>query len=452
MADKIIKIKHDVFLFALFACLISPLFIFFSFWINLYISIPLLFILIYLGYKYYEGLKFNEFVEIEYSSFFVLLILNSYIIYSCGIGGFTEQKYDLHLRSNLVFSHLIFYDWPVIVQNNYSEFDHFSYYIGYFLPVSFISRILGNTYLIPFVEFIWVLFILQISTILFYSKFKLKFKLYLILLPNGFFWILDRYWLEHSYSIRFFSFFTNLAHGPQQVLTSLILILLMEDIKQKKDFTWAIFFCALSFFWSPFVTLGVGLIYVLPNIKRISFFSWVNFYSVIIGLLLLSFYSSKNANYYFSIVPFVSNLTRYCCFWILDILLVPFLFWKSLNKEIRFQIIYISGVLILISLINFGKYNDLMSKTSAPLLLYYYFILIQNIQYKRQILYTCIVLIFSLSSIKLLLNYQFIGTENGKWIEGYKNKTFKDLVNDSEINSQYYSKKNSFYNTYLSKR
>jgi hypothetical protein len=447
-----IKLNFDLLLSILFFILFIPLFIFVIFWLNIYASIVIGTLMMYFLIQYILKGKYTEFIELKYENFILLLVINGYIIYCCGIGGFTEQKFDLNLRSNLVWSHLILHDWPVVINHNFSIYDHFSYYLGYFLPISLFVKSFGLINSISFFEFFWVLLILQTTTLILFTKERLSFKLYLILLPNGLFWLIDQFLLNNSVPIRFFSFFTNLAHGPQQVLCSLILIIFFQQMKKNKDYTWMFFICALSFFWSPFVTFGIGIIYVLPVLSKIKILSFLNLFSVSIGLVMILYYSNKNLNYHFSILSNPASFHRYFLFWLIDLVLLPLVFWKSFVGDSKKQFIYIIGVLALISLINFGKYNDLMTKSAVPILLIYYLNIVKQIPSNKIVLFSLIIFLFSLSSLKLSLNYQFRRIDNYKIIESFKDKTFSDLVNDPVINSQYYSNKNSLYNRYLSRK
>lgn len=444
-----IKLKLDLLLTILFSVLFVPFFIFIIFWLNTYASVLIGSLLIYFLIIFLKQRNNIELVEISRLNFLLLFLANCFIVYCCGIGGFTEQKFDLHLRSNLVWSHLISYDWPVVIPQNHSNYNHFSYYLGYFLPVSLIVKIFGLTKSIGIIEFFWVLLILQITTLVLFVKEKLNFKVLLILLPNGFYWLIDKFVFHHLVPLRFFSFFTNLAHGPQQVLSALILIVFFQWMKKNKDFTWMFFISALSFFWSPFVTLGIVLIYILPNITQSNIFTLLNFSSLFFGIIIILFYSDKQINYHFSVLSKNISWDRYMFFWLIDLVIFPLILWKNFTADKKRQIIYIIGILVLLSMVNFGKYNDLMTKVSVPVLLVYFLIIIQHIPNKKIWIYSSLILIFSLSSIKLCLNLPFKGNENYEVINSFKDKTFSDLVNDPEVNSQYYSNKNSIFNRYF---
>ncbi|MHA8049914.1 hypothetical protein V7S79_02225 [Aquirufa sp. ROCK-SH2] len=447
-----IKFKLDSLIIILFSCLILPIVIFLFSWIHIALSLAFCSVLIYLYYQFIKQLTFIDFFEISYKDIFILSIGCLYIIYTSGIGGFTEQKQDLFFRSNLVYSHLIYNDWPVIVNQPLSEYNHFSYYLAYFLPTSFLYNLFDSFVSISFLELFWVFLIFFTSSLIFFSKYGYKYLLLFLILPNGIFWLFDKFIFNNILPFRYFSVITNLAHGPQQVLATFLGVIIIEKLIADKIIKWIPFIIVLVFFWSPFIAIGLFLLYLVPYFWKYKFLTSINLYSFILLMLFFMFFGSKNTTFHFYFVNFKQNWLRYLSFWMIDFGLLFYLFYESISKKNRNRIIYFTILLIVFSLFNFGKYNDFMNKTSIPVLFLFHRTLFNSLLNKRNYFLGLIIIAFSASSIKILLNYKMSELSMENRVKFYKGKNFNDLYHDDEVNSQFYSSEKSFYNTYLARK
>ena len=131
---------------SIYLTLLIPSILFFLYWITPFISIPLTLSCLYILYNYYKiNINCGEYLDISISHLAIMAILLFYTLYACGIGQFSMAKDDILLRSNMIFSHLKYYNWPVFIQVENSDFTLLSYYLAYFIPLSLISKIISTS-------------------------------------------------------------------------------------------------------------------------------------------------------------------------------------------------------------------------------------------------------------------------------------------------------------------
>jgi len=111
---------------------------------------------------------------IPLSQLTVLFLIIALWVALSGIGGFSFQNYDFHIR-NAIFRDLINYDWPVTYVSQSSPLTTYRlvYYIGFWLPAALAGKIAGwqfaNTAL-----FIWSILGVTLTVMLVSSKIKLS--------------------------------------------------------------------------------------------------------------------------------------------------------------------------------------------------------------------------------------------------------------------------------------
>jgi hypothetical protein len=439
---------------SIYLTLLIPSILFFLFWIILPISIPLTLFSLYIIYTYYKkNIHERDYFEIPISHLGIIAILLFYTLFACGIGQFSLAKDDVLLRSNMIFSHLIYNDWPVFVKIENTNFSFLSYYLAYFIPISLIVKIIPDIN-IYYLEFIWAFSTLYLGLIFFYNYCS-KGLLYLIIfLPNGIYWIIDKYLFKDPVPIKYFSSLMTLAHGPQQLISTILgLCIILSEIDKNKKSIFIVNIIALVFFWSPFISIALALI-VIPQIKNIKIVCLENITSIIILIIFILFYAEKETHFFAHIKSISEINYQYFLFYLADLILITVLFKKYSGSKTSFYHIYILFILMMLPFIHFGKHNDFMTKVSTPLIFIHYLILIKEIKLQNvrfNIGVFVIIGIYSISSAYQLINPMINRPTNIDYIRTYKNKSMLELYKDKDIHAQFYSNKNSKFCKYLLK-
>jgi len=439
---------------SIYLTLLIPSILFFLFWIILPISIPLTLFSLYIIYTYYKkNIHERDYFEIPISHLGIIAILLFYTLFACGIGQFSLAKDDVLLRSNMIFSHLIYNDWPVFVKIENTNFSFLSYYLAYFIPISLIVKIIPDIN-IYYLEFIWAFSTLYLGLIFFYNYCS-KGLLYLIIfLPNGIYWIIDKYLFKDPVPIKYFSSLMTLAHGPQQLISTILgLCIILSEIDKNKKSIFIVNIIALVFFWSPFISIALALI-VIPQIKNIKIVCLENITSIIILIIFILFYAEKETHFFAHIKSISEINYQYFLFYLADLILITVLFKKYSGSKTSFYHIYILFILMMLPFIHFGKHNDFMTKVSTPLIFIHYLILIKEIKLQNvrfNIGVFVIIGIYSISSAYQLINPIINRPTNIDYIKTYKNKSMMEVYKDKDIHAQFYSNKNSKFCKYLLK-
>ncbi len=452
--NKSLRFNIQTINLSIYLTLLIPSILFFVYWITPIISIPLTLSCLYILYNYYKiNINCKEYLDISIIHLALMAILLYYTLYACGIGQFSMAKDDILLRSNMIFSHLKYYNWPVFIQVDYSDFTLLSYYLAYFIPVSLISKIIPSIN-IYYLEFIWAFLTLYLGLLFFYSYCAKKLLFLIVFLPNGIYWIIDKYLFKDPVPLKFFSSLMTLAHGPQQLISTILgLCIILSEIAKRQKSMFIINIIVLVFFWSPFISIALALI-VVPKYKKIKIFCMENIISLVTLLIFIFFYAEKETNFFAHIKPLSEINYSYFLFYFTDLILITFLFKKYYRNRVNYYHVYILIILMILPFIHFGKHNDFMTKVSTPLIFVHYLILIQEIKLqniKYNIVIFFLLSIYSLSSIYQLLNPIIIRPSNIDYISSYKDKTMIDLYKDKDIHAQFYSNKHSLFCKYFLK-
>lgn len=451
---KSLRFNIQIINLSIYLTLLIPLILFFLYWITAFFSIPLTLSCLIILYNYYKvNINCKEYLDISISHLALMAILLFYTLYACGIGQFSMAKDDILLRSNMIFSHLKYYNWPVFIQAENSEFTLLSYYLAYFIPISLISKIIPSIN-IYYLEFIWAFLTIYLGLLFFYNYCSKKLLFLIVFLPNGIYWIIDKYLFKDPVPLKFFSSLMTLAHGPQQLISTILgLCIILSEIAKKQKSIFIINIIVLVFFWSPFISIALALI-VIPQYKTIKILCKENIISLIILLIFVVFYAEKETNFFAHIKPLSEINYSYFLFYCTDLILITFLFKKYSRNQINYYHAYILFILMILPFIHFGKHNDFMTKVSTPLIFMHYLILIQEIKFqnfKYNIGIFILLIIYSLSSIYQLFNPILTRPSNIDYISSYKDKTMIDLYKDKDIHAQFYSNKSSVFCKYFLK-
>jgi hypothetical protein len=451
---KSVKINNHTINLSIYLTILIPSILFFLFWITLLISIPLTLISFYIIFKYHKiNINDKDYFEIPLSHLGIMAIILFYTLYSCGIGQFSLAKEDLLLRSNMIFSHLIYNDWPVFVEVENTNYSFLSYYLAYFIPITFITKIIPGVN-IYYLEFIWAFSSIYIGLIFFYNYCAKGLVFLIIFLPNGIYWIIDKYLFKDPVPMKYLSSLMTLAHGPQQLISTILgLCIILSELDKKKNSIFIVNIIALVFFWSPFISIALALI-VIPQIKYIKVICLENIASIIILFIFVIFYAEKETHFFAHLKSISEINYQYLLFYLGDLILITILLKKYSRRKISLYQIYILVILMIVPFIHFGKHNDFMTKVSTPLILMHYLFLIREIRFK-DVKYNmgvfAIIGIYSVSSAYQLINPMINRPTNIDYISTYSNKSMMDVYKDKDIHAQFYSNKNSVFCRYFLK-
>ncbi len=127
--------------------LMLPFIIFCLSFIKIWIGLPIVVLLSWITWRIWkQNDSRNVSSGIAKNDLFVGLAILGFWVFLSGIGGFTFQNSDHHIR-NAIFKDLINFKWPVIYPNNgdlpNTQLYALIYYIGHWLPAALVGKIFG---------------------------------------------------------------------------------------------------------------------------------------------------------------------------------------------------------------------------------------------------------------------------------------------------------------------
>ena len=173
-------IKSDIVNKIAYMYMTIPIIIFVLFWLEWYIVLPMIILLLFCVYKIWkheETENFSNEVFKEKKKCIIILLILFFWVAISGIGKLAYQNED-HIWRNTMFESLCQYRWPVvrdILQDGVWVERGFSYYIGFWLPAAAVGKVFGVE-VGYFVQVIWAL----IGVFLLYYKICELFKKVLI--------------------------------------------------------------------------------------------------------------------------------------------------------------------------------------------------------------------------------------------------------------------------------
>ncbi len=331
--------------------LMLPNLIFIFYWFRVYLALPLIALLLCCIYSFFNEKTINTQIR-KYANTLILLSTVIVITYFSGIGNFVKQSDDYE-KHNLIFHDLITYPWPVIYDNQV-----LCYYVAYYLPVAWLSKLTHTIHLAEFYSFIWgglgiFLSFLWIKRLLpkkpiylivlflFFSGLDiLKFPYLILEIPKQVIDILSLHSDNRSHDLflifdnavtliaenRLFFADFDIAHGllyasqishltfaPQHLIGAWLgTFLIYYEIQHYKSPQYLLLISATTFLWSPVVVLGFFpfIIYSLIYFSFKSFFSWGNIFGCILGIFMLLYYQSNLSQKSGASIVFIPNIFR----------------------------------------------------------------------------------------------------------------------------------------------
>lgn len=419
-----------------------PTALFFLFWYRLYISIPVLGILIAIPFIFKKTIHYKTLEQ--YKSIFnlkkwiIIFILLFLLNILSGIGGFAFQNGD-HSARNAVMHDLIDYNWPVKYHYTTEEEisligqeGYLSYYFAYWLPSALVGKAFG------FMAANIALFFYQfLGLILFYYFMsrafqKVRFRYFFIFVAFSGLdaigqYIIDKQLLDSYAHIDtwspYFCFSSNITQlfwvFNQGVTTWLIMSLLLNE----KGFQNVAIFMMFILLFAPFPAVGYAFLILLfcfcgiysfgdekssnpgfwNNFKQL--FSKQNILCLFVILMSAAFFTLNSTSqkkgiafFLYDNLDFSHYWISYIRFWLLEFGIISLLVTSKKNFK------WMIGIIIFLSLIPFyrlGSGADFVNRVSLPLLFFIMLLAIEKLnqfQYKN-IIHIAIVLYLCISSI-----------------------------------------------------
>ncbi len=306
-----------------------PFIIFCMGWLRLSIAIPVVAVIAWVLYQLFKQNPVNPFPPKQALSqfpFYFLLISGMWVFLS-GVGGYAFQNWDHHWR-NAVLRDLITYSWPVVYSSPESgPITMLVYYVGYWLPAALAGRLLGWGFA-NFILFLWTW--LGVLLTILHLNLKLKTSLLKAALLLIFFSGMDALgslffasgyptlWppIQHleiwAGNLQYSAFSTQLFWVFNQAVPAWLCIALilesdnlpanMQEQAPGLQITQKVFVWSLCFFFAPLASIGLFPYLLVEWIKGTDFkspFKNVRFdlilASAVIVLISYLFFSSNAA-------------------------------------------------------------------------------------------------------------------------------------------------------------
>jgi hypothetical protein len=257
-------------------------------WLRLSIAVPVVLIILWATWKLFtqSPISIHHLPLTTYHSVFYLLLITGAWLLLSGIGGYAFQNWDHHWR-NAVLRDLITYDFPVIYSSpEKGPIQMLVYYVGYFLPAAWVGKFFGWQ-AANFALFLWtwlgvLLVTLQLGNALKISPVKLALLLILFsgLDSLGTLFFASDYPtlfppIQHleiwSGNLQYSSFTTQLFWVFNQAVPAWLCIVLILDsdslLSKPQPIPFKLFIYSLCFFFAPLAALGL-LPYLLIEIFK----------------------------------------------------------------------------------------------------------------------------------------------------------------------------------------
>jgi len=472
--------------------LLFPNLIFVGGWFRWEIGILALFILVIAFYKsllLFDGkvLANDQTTNNKLKAW--LLLISVFICIVSGIGGFTFQgDVDKHYG---ILRDLIVLPWPVVYEENFlvDSAVHLNYYLGYYLPVAFISKVTGLALADAFM-FVWTVTglyltlrwvvvlagrsipLVAVAIFLFFGgqdflyaliKIPIKWMFTGELIPFQIFKMeIATEAVVHNNILQFYSPMVSMTWCPQHVLGGwLATALIFYQYEKQQSVKSIVFIFTLTFIWSVFNAFGFVLILLFLLIKK-GIPAFLTFQNIVGGLVLVTLmgfyfqahYSIAESGWLWQVIPGNSWLPKMLAF-----LLIEFGFYALLSfyfvKQQSWKLIWWSScfTLILLPLYVIGYFNDFLMRAAVPSL---FIISIAFIQYfgdlKYRYKYQLLVLFIVLANIPYLTLRYRVKDEGAEQQNVANSLSVTKLREEKWFNAQYFGKNNSIYWLYLASK
>ena len=372
--------------------LTMPVILFFATWLRAPYNIFFVVIVLGTGLKYsIDQIRSQQKTIVHYRYLIITLLMSVALIILSGAGGFVWQKSDW-TKHNVVLNDLIQYRWPVNYgASAFVEQTTLVYYIAYYLPAALVGKLLGwrAGELGLFAQSLVGIYIFAqlIGERIRHSS--IKFLLFFLMSGADIvgLWLLGGWPPEsphleyYALGLQYSSVMTLLMWVPQHALVGWITALLAyDDYTKGKIHLTLPWYVAITLLWSPFVSLGLLIVFV-PFILFRKIREYLNAYSIggalLFGIIFLYYQSqihilNNKANMYLlSSEHVLHSIGTMIGFLILDVYIfaIVLILVKDKIQTIEKKLItWVFIVLLLIPQVMYGAANDFVMRASIPAL------------------------------------------------------------------------------------
>lgn len=386
-----------------------------------------------------------------------------------GVGNYVPQYSDFQGHNAKLYD-LAHSKWPLIYDYNNDEV---IYYFSYYLVPAFLMKLIDNNNMAPFTIWTGIGFYLMLV----WGYFLLNRNIYKLLL----FFVLgtsailfnQAFGLERNiWPVNFGSIFEQSLWVPNQMPpTFLVMALFAYFMKDGGNLKAIVFPFVLSLTWCVFPMIIVALIFgasilIYRNYTEITGLIKHAVIYLIIVIPVFIFYQSSNGDNFFEFLPFTTNRITKVPVWATQILpqlglLLIYLKVFIKDSKDKKMALFILALMFIISLFRVGVFNDLAARGLMAIYIAFFYLFLKNIELKKIStgVWLVILLFDSFVSLKViytrLTNNVFVSKNKEMNIYAYDRsksiyEMFIDYGNSDEL-LQYSSKKDSFYQKYMSR-
>ena len=363
-------------------------------WCQWYVSLPLVFMIMYVSFQMYTSDDMGE-MEISSGKFWGALAICAMILVLCGIGGYVVQPND-DVGRNAIFRDIMNYSWPVY---DGRTANYMVYYLGFWMVPGAIGKLFGSMEIGFLMQVVWLslgfhLLFLQICRYIgkarisylwflcFFSSMKiLEFIFDAPVLGEG--WIhqmiLDV--ARNNSSGPFHAApMIQLLYDPfnQTIPLFLGMAMMINNVRSR----YIPFIYGLLFLYCPLPLIGLTPIVLYWFVKNIwaeksnrligiarSLFSFENITALLLLILLGMYMMSNIAAGHRSFRPvsdWGATLYEFIVYLVLEFGVFTVLGWKSCQD--KRLLVFTLLTVALFAWVMFGNHNDFCFRTNMPLI------------------------------------------------------------------------------------
>ncbi len=419
---------------------------------------------------------FTESVKLSRKEFLIIALAALAWTISAGIGNLVAQELDFGGHNAKLYD-LVHSPWPLKYGYNSEEV---IYYFSFYLAPASVMKLVNPDSLIPFV--IWsamgYFLVLTWAYILLKKDFRKVILLFILGQATVFiniyvFQALFEY-SRNEWPVFFGSLYEQSIWVPNQFLPAFLVmsILIWCSTQKDMDISLAVFPFVLSLTWCVFPAVAIAILFLFfvlfyKSAKTLLSLAAYSLRYLFFVIALILFYQSSNGGGIIEFLAFTSERINKVPLWagqlfpqlIIFSLYVRFLINDSADKKIAKIIL---SIMFVVSLCRVGVYNDLVARTFICFYITFLLVFLRNLDFKQLLLHKWIIVLFvidSFFSIKLIYqkatNNVLYKADQSRVIYRYDDHSsifdyFSKHASQEEI-IQYSSKKDSFYQRYLSR-
>lgn len=414
-----------------------------------------------------SGLKTD--INISKRELLVFAIIASVWVIISGVGNYVPQYSDFQGHNAKLYD-LVHSEWPLIYDYNNDEV---IYYFSYYLVPAFVMKLADKNSLIPFVVWTGMGFYLMLIWAYFLLN-KNIYKLILFFTLGTSTIIFNQvFGLERNiWPVNFGSIFEQSLWVPNQIPpTFLVMVLFAYFMKNNGDLKAIVFPLVLTLTWCVFPMIIIVLIFgvsilIYRNYEELTGLIKHGLIYLVLVIPLFIFYLSSNGDNFFEFLPLTTNRTAKVPIWVTQLLpqlILLLIYLKVFIKDPKDKkmALFILVLMFIISVFRVGVFNDLAARGFMVIYIAFFYLFLKNIDFGKTNMRVWLIIFLFDSFVSLKVIYSrlttnvFVSKDKEMVIYAYDRsksiyEMFVDYGNSDEL-LQYSSKKDSFYQKYLSR-